>query len=203
MNSGARDTCAVLFEMRCHQRLALARLQPLDGGPQRGGRLDGVVGGADAHGVPTMGAEAGGGPELQLRPGGVDQEVVADAFRPSGLVTGRVLDVDPGAIRRLVAAGMDGRGLRLDEPDALLLVDGRKREHHLFLGHLPDPHPDVAGDPVPLRVRGHHDHIVGCSQLALSVQGRRVPRNPRTEYDDPSHDAISPSTVTTASCSVL
>ena len=155
MNSGARDTCAVLFEMRCHQRLALARLQPLDGGPQRGGRLDGVVGGADAHGVPTMGAEAGGGPELQLRPGGVDQVVVADPFALPGGGRGGVLHVDGALAGQLVAPGPDGGGPGLDEPDALLLVDGREREHHLLLVHLPDPHPDVAGDPVPLRVRRH------------------------------------------------
>jgi len=170
-----------------HQGLLLAGLQPFDGGAQRGRRLDGVVGRADADGVPAVRAETGGGPELQLRPGGVDQVVVADPFALPGGGRGGVLHVDGALAGQLVATGPDGGGLGLDEPDALLLVDGRKREHHLFLLHLAHAHPDVAGDPVPLRVRRHHRDGVAARQQAGQVQGGGVAGNAGPENHDVSH----------------
>ena len=174
-----------------HQGLLFAGGEPLDDVPQPGRRLEGVVSGADGDGV-TVGAEARRGLEPKAWAGGVDEVVVAQSTGGACPALAGVLDVDRAAGIVDVTVRSDRDGLGLPEVDALAVVDGLQREDDVFLAELPDPDPDVGGDPIPPRVgRDDRDGVL-LAQAATpeeprQMQGGGVSGDPGTKNDDVGH----------------
>ena len=152
--------------------------------------VDGVVGGADADGVLadlTPLAQAGSGTEVEFGTRGVDQVVIAEFFALTLLALSGVLDGDERSVALLPTFGMDGERLGLAVVDAGFGVDRCQGENDLFLGHLPDPHPDVGGDPVPQRVGGDDHHFVLAAQPLGEESGGGVPGHSSSHYYDSCH----------------
>jgi hypothetical protein len=110
--------------------LSLAAAHPFDRLVESGRRLNGVLDRANREAV-AIWAQALGLVKAQLRPGGVDQEVVLD--RPVG-----ALPAPTGRLDRDVGRGTGSIALRVDLPrgclyelDPVPLVDRRQQEGDL------------------------------------------------------------------------
>jgi hypothetical protein len=115
----------------CRRRASLDDLPQLVRPRRRGRRC--------TRSVWPSGPRPGGGLEVQLRAGGVDQVVVAEPLGGAGLVGGGVARCRPRPEGRRRRPRGGSRGLGLPEVDALARVDRRQREDHVFLAISPTP----------------------------------------------------------------
>ena len=168
------------------QGLLLALLHLGDRCLECGGCLDSVARGA--HGLRVaVRTQAWRGPEVELGSGGVDQVVVGQFAVLTRAIRIRIGQLDIGGVVRRIALGVDGRGQGLLVADPFALVDRSELERHLLGLHLADADPDVGWDPVPLRVRGDHQHLVGPLEHPREVEGGSMAGDPSAQDYDSCH----------------
>jgi hypothetical protein len=153
-------------------------------------RCLGMVHGADRERV-GVGTEARRGGEVELRPGCVDEVVVAESScltSPRGVGEG---DVDCTGRVELVAEGANRNAECLMELDAQALVDGTKREPDPLFVHTADADPDVRGNPVVVRCWRNHDHLVISAECTVEIERGGMAGDSRSHDDDTSHCSSS------------
>ena len=156
-------------------------------------RLQLVVGflrmadGANGNGVPVVGPQTFGGAEVQLGPGGVDQEIVSDVFLHAGLVRRGVLDGHERLGIFRIAFRMDRQRLGLAKIHIGFAVQLGEVESDILLGHLAHAHPDVGGYPVPFCIGRNHDDLVLLAYPFVEVSGGGMPGYTRAQNYDSRH----------------
>ncbi len=139
-----------------------------------------------------IGAQAFGRTKIQLRPGGVNQIVVADFFLHTRLIGAGVFHAHKGCRTAGVTFRVDGQSLGLMEFDVGFGIQLGQIKSDVFFGHLTDADPDIGRNPVPFRVGRHHDHFVLFTDPLVEITGGGMTRNPRSQNNNPRHARSSP-----------
>ena len=172
-----------------HDGLLLAALHLLDSVFQRLRSGNGVTSGADRL-REAIRSESRRRTEVQFWAGGVDEVVVGQLTRLTLLRWVGVGDVNER--HRIVVGSLrvNRGGERLVVLNALSSVDGGERKRHLLDVHAADAYPDVRRDPVPVRVRGDDDDLIGTPEHPRQMERRGVSSDTATQNHYSCHSGL-------------